>query len=356
MSPAAFCFRLTELARQANKRIVLPEGTEPRTVRAAAICAERGIARSVLLGDPDEIRRVAAAQEIALPDERGAARSGGRAQPLRRAARRDAQAQGPDRARRGRLLEDNVWLGTVMLAAGRGRRAGVRRGSLDGEHHPPRAADHQDEAGREGRCRRSSSCACPSRWWSTATARSSPTRTPRRWPTSRSRAPTRAARFGITPRVAMISYSTGESGSGSDVDKVREATRIARALRPELVLDGPLQYDAAAIAEVAATKAPNSPVAGTGDGLRLPRPEHRQHHLQGRAAQRPRHQHRPDAPGHAPAGERSVARRAGRGHRLHDRADGDPGGAAQRLTAPKYLIGPAKEGSRCRRSHPIPEG
>jgi phosphate acetyltransferase len=71
-----------------------------------------------------------------------------------------------------------------------------------------------------------------------------------------------AARFGIEPRVAMISYSTGESGSGSDVDKVREAMRLARAKRPDLLLDGPLQYDAAAIAEVAATKAPKSPVAG----------------------------------------------------------------------------------------------
>jgi phosphate acetyltransferase len=71
-----------------------------------------------------------------------------------------------------------------------------------------------------------------------------------------------AARFGIEPRVAMISYSTGESGSGSDVDKVREATRIAHEKRPDLMLDGPLQYDAAAIAEVAATKAPGSAVAG----------------------------------------------------------------------------------------------
>jgi phosphate acetyltransferase len=71
-----------------------------------------------------------------------------------------------------------------------------------------------------------------------------------------------AAAFGITPRVAMISYSTGDSGFGSDVDKVREATRIARAARPDLCLDGPLQYDAAAIPDVAATKAPHSPVAG----------------------------------------------------------------------------------------------
>jgi phosphate acetyltransferase len=59
-----------------------------------------------------------------------------------------------------------------------------------------------------------------------------------------------------------LSYSTGESGSGSDVDKVREATRLARGIRPDLPIDGPLQYDAAAIPDVAASKAPNSPVAG----------------------------------------------------------------------------------------------
>jgi phosphate acetyltransferase len=71
-----------------------------------------------------------------------------------------------------------------------------------------------------------------------------------------------AARFGIVPRVAMISYSTRESGSGSDVDKVRAATKLAQSRRPDLVIDGPLQYDAAASVEVAAQKAPNSPVAG----------------------------------------------------------------------------------------------
>ena len=69
MSPAAFCFRLTEQARAANKRIVLPEGNEPRTMRAATICAERRIARCVLLGAPTRVRRVAAAQELELPDD-----------------------------------------------------------------------------------------------------------------------------------------------------------------------------------------------------------------------------------------------------------------------------------------------
>jgi len=71
-----------------------------------------------------------------------------------------------------------------------------------------------------------------------------------------------AAAFGIEPRVAMISYSTGTSGAGQEVDKVRRATEIAKQRRPDLLLDGPLQYDAAAIESVAKSKAPDSPVAG----------------------------------------------------------------------------------------------
>jgi phosphate acetyltransferase len=79
-----------------------------------------------------------------------------------------------------------------------------------------------------------------------------------------------AAAFGITPRVAMLSFSTGTSGAGSDVDKVREATRIARARRPDLIIDGPLQYDAATVESVARQKAPDSPVAGRATVLVFP--------------------------------------------------------------------------------------
>jgi phosphate acetyltransferase len=71
-----------------------------------------------------------------------------------------------------------------------------------------------------------------------------------------------AAQFGVEPRVAMLSYSTGESGSGADVDKVREATALARAARPELLIEGPLQYDAASDPVIGAAKLPGSAVAG----------------------------------------------------------------------------------------------
>ncbi len=71
-----------------------------------------------------------------------------------------------------------------------------------------------------------------------------------------------AAIYGIEPRVAMLSYSTGQSGKGAEVDKVRNATRIARERRPDLKIEGPIQYDAAVDAGVAKTKLPQSEVAG----------------------------------------------------------------------------------------------
>ncbi|NPA94227.1 MAG: phosphate acetyltransferase [Thermodesulfobacteria bacterium] len=79
-----------------------------------------------------------------------------------------------------------------------------------------------------------------------------------------------AAAFGIEPIVAMLSYSTGQSGKGKDVEKVAEAVRIAKQLRPDLLLDGPLQYDAAVDMEVAKKKAPDSPVAGRATVLIFP--------------------------------------------------------------------------------------
>lgn len=118
LSPPAFRYQLTELARQASKRIVLPEGDEPRTVKAASICAERGIAQCVLLGNPDEIQRVAAAQgvelgkgiEIVDPAE-ARERYVPRLVELRK-------SKGMTEVVAREQLEDNVVLGTLMLEQG----------------------------------------------------------------------------------------------------------------------------------------------------------------------------------------------------------------------------------------------
>ncbi len=261
LSPAAFCYRLTDLARSLNKRIVLPEGNEPRTVRAAAICAERGIARCVLLGDPDEVRRVASAQEVVLPAsvevvDPAAVRARYIAPLVEMRKHKGLTAR--DAAE---FLEDNVWVGTMMLALG--EVDGLVSGAVHSTANTIRPALQIVKTHPGAKAVSSVFFMClPEQVVVYGDCAVIPDPDAETLADIAVQSADSAARFGITPRVAMISYSTGESGSGTDVDKVRQATRIARTLRPDLSLDGPLQYDAAAIPDVAATKAPNSPVAG----------------------------------------------------------------------------------------------
>jgi phosphate acetyltransferase len=261
VSPAAFCYRLTELARAAKKRIVLPEGSEPRTVRAAAICAERGIARCVLLGDAAEIRRVAEAQEIELPHG---------VEILDPASIREnyvaplvemRKHKGLSAPAAAEFLEDNVWLGTMMLALG--EVDGLVSGAVHSTANTIRPALQLIKTKPGAKAVSSIFFMClPEQVLVYGDCAVIPDPDANMLADIAIQSADSAARFGITPSVAMISYSTGESGSGSDVDKVREATRIAQSLRPDLSLDGPLQYDAAAIPDVAASKAPESSVAG----------------------------------------------------------------------------------------------
>ena len=79
-----------------------------------------------------------------------------------------------------------------------------------------------------------------------------------------------AIAFGIEPKVALLSYSSGNSGSGADVDKVREATALVKECRPDLLVEGPIQYDAAVDPKVGKQKMPNSPVAGQANVLIFP--------------------------------------------------------------------------------------
>ncbi|MDQ2643719.1 MAG: phosphate acetyltransferase [Myxococcota bacterium] len=261
LSPAAFLYRLTEMARAAKKRIVLPEGSEPRTVRAAVICAERGIARCVLLGNPEEVRRAAAAQEIELPDgveilDPSALRKNYVA-PLVELRKHKALSE----QNAAELLEDNVWLGTMMLALG--EVDGLVSGAVHSTANTIRPALQIVKTRPGAKAVSSVFFMClPEQVVVYGDCAVIPDPDPEMLADIAIQSADSAERFGITPRVAMISYSTGESGSGSDVDKVRTATRIAREKRPDLVLDGPLQYDAAAIPDVARAKAPNSPVAG----------------------------------------------------------------------------------------------
>ncbi|MCH4998029.1 phosphate acetyltransferase [Pectobacterium carotovorum] len=261
LSPPAFRYQLTELARKAGKRIVLPEGDEPRTVKAASICAERGIAHCVLIGNPEEIQRVAAAQGVELGKgieivdpivvrERYVARL----VELRK-------SKGMTEVVAREQLEDNVVLGTLMLE--QGKVDGLVSGAVHTTANTIRPPLQLIKTA-PGSSLVSSVffMLLPEQVLVYGDCAINPDPTAEQLAEIAIQSADSATAFGIDPRVAMISYSTGNSGAGSDVEKVREATRLAQEKRPDLVIDGPLQYDAAIMADVAQSKAPNSPVAG----------------------------------------------------------------------------------------------
>ena len=261
LSPAAFRYQVVELARAAGATVVLPEGTEPRTLQAAVECAERGIARSVLLGPPDQVATAARGLGLELPDGVAVVDPQAVAEryvaPLTELRRHRGWTE--DLAREH--LTDPVMVGTMMLQQGEvdGLVAGARhttaatvRPALQvlGTKPGTRLVSSvffmclPDEVVIYGDCainpRPGAEDLADIAIQSAASARA----------------------LGIEPRVAMISFSTGTSSTGSDVDKVAEATRIVHEREPDLAVDGPLQYDAAAIASVAQSKRPGSTVAG----------------------------------------------------------------------------------------------
>ena len=261
MSPAAFLYQLTEKARAANKRIVLPEGAEPRTVRAAVICAKRRIARCVLLGGREEIETVARSEDILLPPELeiidpALSRSDyvGPLFELRK-------SKGLSLEMAASQLEDNVVLGTMMLA--QGEVDGLVSGAIHSTANTIRPALQIIKTRPQAKAVSSIFFMClPEQVLVYGDCAVIPDPDAETLADIAIQSADSAAAFGILPRVAMISYSTGESGSGADVEKVRSATKLAKARRPDLLIDGPLQYDAAFMPDVAKAKAPESPVAG----------------------------------------------------------------------------------------------
>ncbi len=261
LSPAAFRYRLVQLARQADKRIVLPEGEEPRTLQAANICQKRGIAHCVLLGNPEVIHDIAQQQGLVLEPGLTLIDPATIRERYIDGLVELRKHKGLDRAMAASMLEDNIPLATMMLQ--QGHVDGLVAGAVHTTAQTVRPALQLIKS-KPGNNFVSSlffmllpdqvciyaDCAIHENPDAEALAEIA------------LQSADSARAFDIEPRVAMISYSTGESGSGSDVEKVRKATRIAREKRPDLAIDGPLQYDAASTASVARTKAPDSPVAG----------------------------------------------------------------------------------------------
>lgn len=269
LSPPAFRYQLTELARKASKTIVLPEGNEPRTIKAAVICAERHIARCVLLGNPDEIKRTAAQQGVKLvsgidiidPDKV-------REQYVERLVEL-RKNKGMTEAKARDELVDNVVLGTMMLE--KNNVDGLVSGAVHTTANTIRPA-LQFIKTSPGNSLVSSVffMLMPEQVYIYGDCAINPNPTANELAEIAIQSADTALAFGIEPRIAMISYSTGDSGKGVDVEKVKEATHLAKAKRPDLLLDGPLQYDASVMPDVAKSKAPNSPVAGNANVFIFP--------------------------------------------------------------------------------------
>jgi phosphate acetyltransferase len=261
MSPPAFRYQLIQKARAADRRIVLPEGDEPRTIRAAAICAEKGIARCVLLGKRAAIEAVATAQGVTLPPSVEIVDPDGASEPYVELMVELRRSKGLTRESAREHMRDNVVFGTMMLAAG--DVDGLVSGAVHTTANTVRPALQLIKT-EPGSSIVSSVffMLLPDQVVVYADCAVNPDPTAGELAEIALQSAASARAFGVEPRVAMISYSTGSSGSGAGVDKVREATAIARSRAPDLLIDGPLQYDAASVPEVGRQKAPGSAVAG----------------------------------------------------------------------------------------------
>jgi phosphate acetyltransferase len=262
VTPLMFEHLLTERARAAEKHVVLPEGDDDRILRAAATVLSRRVARLTILGEEAKVRGraselgldVAAAEVVSPFDEE-----------LRGRFAREYAAL---RAHRG-MTEELAWdvvpdvsyFGTMMVQLG--LVDGMVSGAAHTTAHTIRPAFEIIRT-RPGVSVVSSVflMALADRVLVYGDCAVNPLPDAAQLADIAISSAATAARFGIEPRVAMLSYSTGDSGSGADVDKVREATRLVHERAPELVVDGPMQYDAAADPAVGASKMPGSPVAG----------------------------------------------------------------------------------------------
>ena len=261
LSPPAFKYQIMEKARKANKKIILPEGEEPRIIQAAMICHHRKIARPVLLGDPEKIRAIAKnhgvnlSEEIELIDPT----------PLREKYLHSLlelrKHKGLTKQNATEALQENIVVGTMMLASG--EVDGLVAGAIHTTARTLRPALTLIKTKPNVKKVSSIFFMClPNQVLVYGDCAVNQNPTAEELADIAIQCADSAEQFGITPRVAMISYSTGTSGTGEEVTKVSQSTELVKKMRPDLAIDGPLQYDAAFSLDVAEKKAPNSPIAG----------------------------------------------------------------------------------------------
>jgi phosphate acetyltransferase len=262
VTPLMFEHELLDRARTHRRHIVLPEGEEERILRAADTLLRREVAELILLGDPAVVQRKA----DQLGQDISAAQIIDPHQP--ELLERFATEYATLRAHKGMTVDaardvvvDVSYFGTMMVLL---RLAdGMVSGSVHTTAHTIRPAFEVIRTSPGISIVSSVFFMClPDRVLVYGDCAVNPDPTAEQLADIAISSATTAAQFGIDPRVAMLSYSTGESGSGAEVDKVREATRLFRERRPDLSVEGPIQYDAAVDASVAQTKLPESQVAG----------------------------------------------------------------------------------------------
>lgn len=261
LSPVAFKYRLTRMARKAAKHILLPEGEEPRTIAAAVECARRKIAICSLIGDPihitDKIQALGGQLDEYLRIVDPESTRDDYVEPLVEMRKHKGLTAPSARDQ----LQDPIMQATVMVAMGQAD--GLVSGAINSTAHTIRPALSLIKTAPNASLVSSIFFMClPDQVLIYGDCAVNPNPNAQQLADIAIQSANSAIAFGIEPRIAMISYSTLGSGSGADVEKVTEATRIVKERMPALSIDGPLQYDAATNTSVAATKAPNSPVAG----------------------------------------------------------------------------------------------
>lgn len=262
VTPLMFEYDLIERAREAKKHIVLPEGEDDRILRAAHTLLSRGVARLTILGEPFEVR--SRAIELGLDLAEADVLS-----PFDDVLRlRFANEYARLRAHKGITVDqaadtvtDPSYFGTMMVHLGLAD--GMVSGAAHTTAHTIRPAFEIIKT-TPGVSVVSSVflMALADRVLVYGDCAVIPDPTSEQLADIAVSSARTAEQFGIEPRVAMLSYSTGDSGAGADVDKVRVATELVRQRAPQLAVAGPIQYDAAADAAVGAAKMPGSEVAG----------------------------------------------------------------------------------------------
>lgn len=269
-TPQMFTYQLREQARSDRKRIVLPEGDDDRILKSAGRVLQRGIADLTILGDESQIRSRAAELGVNVDD---ATVFDPRTSDL---CDQFAEQYAQLRAKKGvtveqarEIIHDVSYFGTMLVH--NGMVDGMVSGASHTTAHTVRPAFEIIRTAPGISTVSSVFLMClPDQVLAYGDCAIVPDPTVEQLADIAISAAQTAAQFGIEPRIAMLSYSTGESGSGVDVDKVREATGLVRSRDPQLLAEGPIQYDAAVEPSVAAIKMHGSPVAGQATVLIFP--------------------------------------------------------------------------------------